>query len=169
MHCLTYSGAKFLQESLNYTPDKIYYPKGRNSFFSRDYFHRIATIDFTIRLQKWLANHDHRLTLFHSYFNKSPTHNYRKAMTAVYDGKKWLEPDAIALLLINNKKYLIIFEQHNGKDTQRAINQMVNHAYALASGVYSDTFKVNKPAIIYYVFEFESCMSAAMREFSNHA
>jgi len=93
VHCLTYSGAKFLQQILGYTEDKIHYPKGRSSFFSRDYFHRIATIDFNIRLQKWLANNSYGLSLFHLYFNKSPKHNYRKAMTAVFDGNKWLESD----------------------------------------------------------------------------
>lgn len=168
VHCLTYSGAKFLQQSLGYTEKNTHYPKGRNSFFSRDYFHRIATINFNIRLQKWLANHNHWLTLFHLYFNKSPVHNYRKAMTAVFNGNQWLEPDWIALLWVNNEKHLIIFEQHNGKDTQRAIRQMINHAYALASGVYSDAYEVSKPASIYYVFELESCMKAAIREFWNH-
>jgi len=64
---------------------------------------------------------------------------------------------------------LVVFEQHNGRDTQRAINQMVNHAYALASGVYSDAYGVNKPARMYYVFEFESCMQAALRDFYGHA
>lgn len=73
------------------------------------------------------------------------------------------------MLWVNNEKHLVIFEQHNGKDTQRAISQMVNHAYALASGVYSDAYEVSKPARIYYVFEFESCMNAAIREFLNHA
>jgi hypothetical protein len=73
------------------------------------------------------------------------------------------------VLQINNEKHLVIFEQHNGKDTQRAISQMVNHAYALASGVYSDAYGISRPARIYYVFEFESYMNAAIREFSNHA
>ena len=70
---------------------------------------------------------------------------------------------------MNDEKHLIIFEQHNGKDTQRAIKQMVNHAYALASGAYSDTYGVNQPARIYYIFELESCMKAAIRDFSCHA
>ena len=72
------------------------------------------------------------------------------------------------MFLAFNKWHLFVFELHNGKDTQRAIRQMVNHSFCLASGVFSDSYDIKKAAKIYYVFEEEGCKKAVMREFVNH-
>jgi len=55
VHCLSQSGVRFLIKTLGYLEKNIQYPKNRNSFFQRDYYHRMATIDFNIGFQKWLG------------------------------------------------------------------------------------------------------------------
>ena len=169
VHFLTLPGVRFLTKELGYPESKILYPKNRNSFFQRDYFHRIASVNFNIKFQQWLANNGYGLHFFNLYFNKSKEYNYRRSITAVAIWKQWIEPDWIGLFLAFNKRHLFIFELHNWKDTQRAIRQMVNHSFGLASGTFSDFYKIKKAAKIYYVFENESCKKAVMREFLNHS
>lgn len=84
---------KFLVNELGYQIQKIQFPKNRNSFFQRDYFHRVSTITFNITFQKWLAGNNYEFLFFHSYFNKSKASNYRKAITALPIEKQRIEPD----------------------------------------------------------------------------
>ena len=65
VHFLTLSGVRCLTKELGYPEGNILYPKNRNSFFQRDYFHRIASINFNIKFQQWLASNDHGLKFFH--------------------------------------------------------------------------------------------------------
>lgn len=169
VHFLTLSGVRFLTKELGYSEGSIFYPKNRNSFFQRDYFHRIASINFNIKFQQWLANNGHGLNFFNLYFNKSKAYNYRRSITAVAIWKQRIEPDWIGLFLAFNNRHLFIFELHNWKDTKRAIRQIVNHSFCLASGTFSDVYNIKKSAKIYYVFENESCKRSVMREFVNHS
>lgn len=103
-------------------------PIQRNSFFQRDYFHRIATITFNILFQRWLINHSHQLYFFKSYFNRKKQESAQRETTIKLKDYK-AEPDGIGLYFTNTVPHLFLFEQHNGKDAQRAINQMINHCY----------------------------------------
>ena len=169
VHFLSQSGVRFLIQELGYSEDWIQYPKNRNSFFQRDYYHRIATIDFNISFQKWLASNNYLFTLFYPYFNRSKGSNYKRSMTSVSEWNKWVEPDWVGIYTAHNKSHIFLFEQHNGKDKQRAIRQMINHCYFLAKGTYSDHHHLKTATKIYYVFEFDSCKLAVMEEFNNHS
>lgn len=166
VHYLTSSGVKVLTEKLIMPKHLINAPIQRNSFFQRDYFHRIATITFNILFQRWLINHSHQLYFFKSYFNREKQENNQRVTTIKLKDYK-AEPDGIGLYFTNTEPHLFLFEQHNGKDAQRAINQMINHCYWLANGAASEQFKLNKPVKIYYVFEHESCLKATLNYFTN--
>ena len=167
IHFLTSAGIKVLVEQLSIPLHKIYAPTNRNSFFQRDYFHRISTITFNILFQRWLINQGHQLYFFKSYFNRPKHENGHKAETTITNWEYKSEPDAIGLYFANTQPHLFLFEQHNGVDAKRAINQITHHCYGLANGAASEQFKLNKPLKIYYVFEYESCLKATLNHFEN--
>jgi len=168
IHYLGTAWIKLLTEQLQYSPTRIQAPKNRNSFFQRDYYHRVATITFNIRFQKWLANNDYQLIFFKSYFNRSKASHYQKAETAIQLWDKWLVPDSIWMFHANYKTHLFVFEQHNGKDKQRAIKQMINHSYCLVHWAISEQFKLKQVTHIFYVFEFNTCMLATISAFQSN-
>lgn len=117
--------------------------------------------------QRWLINQGHQLYFFKSYFNRPKHENGHKAETTITSWEYKSEPDGIGLYFANTQPHLFLFEQHNGVDAKRAINQIIHHCYGLANGAASEQFKLNKPVKIYYVFEHESCLKAALNHFKN--
>ena len=56
---------------------------------------------------------------------------------------------------INDKKYFIVFEQHNGKDTQRLYNQLLNHILALSEKALYPKYDFKKSHKVIIVCEEE--------------
>ncbi|MBF0264127.1 MAG: hypothetical protein HQL46_02565 [Gammaproteobacteria bacterium] len=78
-------------------PNTIQIPKHNSIFFQRDYFHRIATIDFNIAFQKWLAEKNYPLQSLFIYFNKQSFGEKMIAQTQIIIQGKPVEPDLIAI------------------------------------------------------------------------
>ena len=68
VYYLTERGARYLAEAWRVEPAEINYPRGVK-LFSRDYFHRGATIDFHIELRRFAAQYGLTVEVFHSYFD----------------------------------------------------------------------------------------------------
>ncbi len=78
-------------------PGNIQLPKASSSFFQRDYFHRLATIDFSIMFQQWLAANNYKLKSLFLYFNKQYLGEKIIADTKVIIQGKTIEPDLVGI------------------------------------------------------------------------
>jgi len=166
MHFLTSYGKDIVQEDLGYSPESIKFVKNSASLYRRDYFHRRDTVTFNMYFQQWLANNGYQLEFFNYYFDRtgSNRNNTGETLNSLQVKDFKIVPDGIGLFNTPERPYLFLFEQHNGKDKMRAVNQIAGHCMAISQGSASDKYEVDKAARVYYVYEEESCKRAVMKE-----
>jgi len=165
IHHLTESGKRLLVEELGYKEKLVLCPARSSTFFQRDYYHRIATIDFNIRFQQWVWMHGYQIGFFHCYFTKLKRGESFRSITALPLANSWIEPDGVGLYIDNGIRKLFLFEMHNGNDANRAIKQIEKHYQAMVMGLYSIKYQVSRVARIVYVFEKQTCMEKVMGQF----
>ena len=149
LYYLTKSGEKSLLEDLDYPQGKIKKVKSK-PISTKDYFHRKSTINFHIALNQWLQSNNGEIRFLNYYFDKLGTirsKNYRSIIELnrfyLEDGKSFI-PDISTKFRVNNERYIFLFEQHNGKDTKRLVEQLHIHLLAISQDVVSKKFNFNK-------------------------
>lgn len=169
IHFLTPKGADFLVENLDIEREKIKYPKEKKVMFQRDYFHRVATVDFNIGLHKFCRKNQFEKVFFDYYFDMtgSQRNGDGKAKNALPVGDFQIIPDGIGKIFNEEVENLFLFEQHNGKDTKRAIKQIFNHMQAISELSANEKYNHKKSVRVFYVFESESCKKSVVRELYN--
>lgn len=167
---LTEHGKKFLIEELGYTDDQIKLPSRGSTNFEHDYIHRKYTIDFHIALNQHLNDHNGEIDFLHYYFDKAGNNRVKNSSQHIKglnrltlkDGKSFI-PDIITRFRLEDEEYLFVFEQHNGKNTKKLINQIQNHTYALIEKTASFKYKFPKRARVVIVFEHESIKNVTIK------
>ncbi len=160
---LTKHGKKFLIEELDYPDAKIKVPSGLNHFRFKDYYHRRSTIDFHIYLTMWLESKNGTIDFFNYYFDKAGNNrsdDRSKYVTAlnkvILDQNTAFIPDVNTMFSVDHKKYLYLFEQHNGKDSKRLFEQLYVHINAIANGAVAKKYDVKKSHRVAIVCEHDS-------------
>ena len=156
LYYLTNFGEKVLLEDLDYPQGKIKKVKSK-PIPTKDYFHRKSTINFHIALNQWLQANNGEIIFLNYYFDKLGTirsKNYRSIIELnrfyLEDGKSFI-PDISTKFRVNNESYIFLFEQHNGKDTKRLVEQLKVHLLAISQDVVSKRFnfyKSNRVAVV---------------------
>jgi len=142
LYCLTPRGARLLAEYWQCDPKEIRNPKGVK-IFSRDYHHRVATIDFEIELKQFAEIHELNVSLFNTYFDVTGANNHpdpdvrRLSKNRIPIGDIYFIPDAIIKIDGANKSWVFTLEVHNGFDTKRLQRQLEKHLLALNQGTVS--------------------------------
>ena len=167
---LTKYGSKFLVEELEYSENQIKVPKGLTPIYLKDYFHRKLTIDFHIHFNQWVESNNGKINFLNYYFDKTGNNrgtdstNYVTALNRVHlDEKNSFIPDINTMFSINDKKYLYLFEQHNGKDAKRLFEQLYIHILAISKGVLSKKYDIKKPHIVVVICEHESVKKSVIQ------
>lgn len=113
---------------------------------------------------------DYDLDFFSYYFEKQGSNRNNQNTTSqsvntlpVWAGK--IIPDGIASFQTGERRVVFLFEQHNGKDTKRALKQLYGHAQALVEGSASQKYDYQAWVKVFFVFEHESCMKAVIDRF----
>ncbi len=145
-------------------PNQIKIPSKGSSFFQSDYHHRIATIQFNIQFQQWVAKKGYRLLLVNTYFNRKYIDGGYLSETRVIHHGKRTEPDAIGVYGDDHRFYTFLFEQHNGMDAKRAIEQINNHCNLLGNSGYTYQIGKRSPVRVAYVFQHSCCMQSVMKK-----
>lgn len=171
IHYLTPSGADFLADNLGYERDRIKLTKERTPMFQRDYFHRVSTIDFNIGLRQFCIENNFEKVFFNYYFDQvgSQRHGTGKAKNAIPVGDFQIIPDGVGKITDGENETLFLFEQHNGKDSKRAIKQIYSHIKAIEEGAASLKYDYLKGVRVFYVFESEGCASSVINELNKDA
>lgn len=156
IYYLTKFGEKVLLEDLDYPQEKIKKVKSK-PISTKDYFHRKSTIDFHIGLNQWLQNNNAEIKFLNYYFDKLGTIKNKDNKSIIEinrfyleDGKSFI-PDITVKFKANNENFIFLFEQHNGKDTKRLIEQLQIHLLAISQEIVSKKFnfyKLNRVAIV---------------------
>lgn len=167
---LTKYGKEFLINEFYYEDEIIKSPKGLSSFSFKDYHHRKATIDFHIYLNQWLEASNGKADFLHYYFDKVGNNRsenkqqYITSLNRIFINKvQSFIPDINAKLIINEKEYLILFEQHNGKDAKRLFEQLYIHFLALKEGVVSKKYNMKIRHRIIVVCEEENVKESVIK------
>lgn len=168
---LTKLGKKFLMDEMGYLDVQIKAPRGFNSNNLKDYYHRKFTIDFHIYLRIWLQSNNGEINFLNYYFDKAGNNrgadstNYVTALNRVHiDEKNSFIPDINFMFSINNKSYLYLFEQHNGKDAKRLFKQLYIHILAISEGVVSEKYNIKKAHRVIVVCEYESVKKSVIQK-----
>ena len=161
IYYLTKFGEKVLLEDLDYPQEKIKKVKSK-PISTKDYFHRRATIDLHIGLNQWLQNNNGEIKFLNYYFDKVGTIKNKDNKSVIEINRFYLEngksfiPDISTKFRVNNENYIFLFEQHNGKDSKRLIDQLHIHLLAISQDVVSKKFKFNKSNRVAIVCEEKS-------------
>lgn len=166
IHFLSTKGADFLAENLELEREKIKVPKENKLMFQRDYFHRVSSVDFNIGLSKYCKLKGFNKVFFDYYFdmNGSQRNGDGKAKNALPVGELQIIPDGVGKVSTQKGDSVFLFEQHNGKDTKRAVQQIFNHMQAIAEQSANTKYNHQKSVRVFYVFESEACKKAVVRE-----
>jgi hypothetical protein len=168
IYYLTKFGEKVLLEDLDYPREKIKKVKSK-PISTKDYFHRRATIDLHIGLNQWLQNNNGEIKFLNYYFDKVGTIKNKDNKSVIEINRFYLEngksfiPDISTKFRVNNESYIFLFEQHNGKDSKRLIDQLHIHLLAISQDVVSKKFKFNKSNRVAIVCEEKSVKDAVIQ------
>lgn len=168
IYYLTKFGEKVLLEDLDYPQEKIKKVKSK-PISTKDYFHRRATIDLHIGLNQWLQNNNGEIKFLNYYFDKVGTIKNKDNKSVIEINRFYLEngksfiPDISTKFRVNNESYIFLFEQHNGKDSKRLIDQLHIHLLAISQDVVSKKFKFNKSNRVAIVCEEKSVKDAVIQ------
>ena len=164
---MTKNGVEFVIDNLNLELDKIKFPIGTYEFFSRDYFHRIACIDFQIEFRRWTIQRELDIFFYDNYYDKTGS-NRKKGSKSIdktridLKNEDYYIPDSAFQFGNEKKKLLYLFEHSNGKNTKKIFKQIYQHAVAIAEKAPVKKYKVEKDCRVVMVFEHESIKSAVM-------
>jgi hypothetical protein len=142
LYYLTKHGKNILLDEFEYSESNIKAPSGLSHIKLKDYHHRKLTIDFYIYLNQWLESNNGYIDFLNYYFDKIGTNRSDdksrrvKALNRIdIDESQSFIPDINAIFYRNNNKYIILFEQHNGKDSKRLFEQLQTHIIAISECV----------------------------------
>ena len=170
IYYLSSKWVKFLQDELNYDEDKsIRYPIWTSSMFFRDYFHRLFTIEFHIKLFIYLIQNNWTIKTFDTYFDKIGSNridaNLKAKTKLIFKDGSYFIPDAICLFEKWNKPYIITFEIYRGKDTKRVLKQFIKHLNALSEGLPSKVFNKKIGSKVVALFDTKEAMTSVIKRF----
>lgn len=169
IYYLTSYGKKFLIEELFYTEDDIKIPSNPNSISKRLYDHRKYTVDFHIKLDNWLKVNEGEIKFLTYDFEKvgnNRSGNKKetvKSINYIPIKTSYIIPDTIAQFEINNRDFLVIFEQHNGDNSKRLYNQLLPHLEALANGSIRKKYQFDKSHRVIVVCEYVSVKKSVIK------
>ena len=172
IYYLKTKGVKFLRDELNYDDNQtIKYPIWTSNMFFRDYFHRLATIQFHIRLFIYLVQNNWTITIFDTYFDKIWSNridvNLKAKTKLIFKDGSYFIPDAICLYEKGNKPQIITFEIYRGKDTKRVLKQFIKHLNALSEGLPSKVFNKKIGSKVVALFDTKEAMASVIKRFKS--
>jgi len=162
---------RFLQEQLKYNDDTVIkYPIWTSSMFFRDYYHRLYTIQFHIKLFIYLVQNNWTIKTFDTYFDKIGSNridaNLKAKTKLIFKDGSYFIPDAICLYEKANKPYIFTFEMYRGKDTKRVLKQFIKHLKALHEWLPSKVFNKKIGSKVLCLFNTREAMINVIKRFT---
>lgn len=140
--------------------------------YTQDYFHRKATVDFTIGFYQWCQRHqDISDSLFQYYFqflkgrnNHSVNKVYFRPTQKLPTGHpRSVVPDVIMSFSKGSRRVLCIGEIHLTNDPKAIVNQLDRHMTALDQGIYHEAFPGHNEIHILSVYNSVKTFKAVIK------
>jgi hypothetical protein len=172
IHYLTKHGARLLAEALRIDPSEIHYPKGVK-VFSRDYFHRVDTIDLHILARSFCEAHEGvELDFFQTYFEHTGANHWgdpakpkREALNKIIiDEKTALIPDCVFRISDpNGKPFLFVGEIYRGHSTKRLQQQLHKYLLSIQTGAINNAYNYLSGFPVLIVCETEKALISLIK------
>lgn len=162
-------GKELLMEC-GYDEHKIKFAKNK-VFVANDYFHRVANLSFFVIFDLYLKSKGGHIIFLDYYFSKANNvkGRYTQAKNRIeLEDNKYIIPDIVTKFSIDQKDYLSLVEIHNGKDSNKAFSQILQHVYAIDLGRPKEKYKHSKNNRVIWIFEYESCMLSVMKKMNDN-
>ena len=175
---LTKYGAETLAEALQLDTAEINYPKGVK-LFTRDYFHRIETIDLHILARTFCEAHEAegvQFDFFQAYFEHKGANHWgnpkkpkREALNKInIDEDRAIIPDCIFQITDpKGKPWLFVGEIYRGHTTKRVHEQLGRYLTALEKGSINKLYNYSYKTPVLIVCESKNSMLALMKRLKN--
>jgi hypothetical protein len=149
---------------------EINYPRGVR-IFSRDYFHRVNTVDFQIDAWNFAKKNHLEIDFFHAYFDtvganrtNDPRRSKRRTLTRVPLGNSYFFPDVIfGITDEDGKPWIFTTEIYRGFETGRVGRQLEKHLHLLLEQSISKVYGYPRAVRVLVVCENDNAMAAAMK------
>lgn len=164
VHYLTNHGFRLLKQSYG-EQMLIRYPKGTNQLFHKDYFHRLATVNFHIAISSWAKEQHFELKRFVTYFDKlssGKNKGFRAESAIEIHAEQYLIADAVFLLQTKRRTELYCVEVYMDDDTSRIHSSLFGHLQALRNGQPSRQFGLDYGSRVLCIFDKPTYMKQAM-------
>ncbi len=168
IYCLSTHGAKVVRD-LGVAENEINYPK-RVTAFKNEYNHRIFCVDFHIALNSFAGEIGANVDLFETYYSDGKKRGKKGVPRTSFelDGSP-IVPDAIFSFTTNDGiRRLCCFEQHNGEDAKRLINQLENYSPFLFSKTIEQAYDYPHSSRVLIVFESQKCLEKVQAAFAKN-
>ena len=166
VHHLTAYGQKVLQE-LSPQELKTYDSSGVQAY--KDYFHRLNTIDIHIAFHQFCERNEYEIVIWENYFDrlKNGKQGGIAATKLELPSGGYLMADALSCVDKNGKPVLFAIEMYNGKDVTRTVQQLKQHAEALADCSVGKAYGLEQAHWVICVFEEPTLMSTTLEAMEN--
>lgn len=172
---LTKHGAAVVAEQEQADLSGVHYPKNQ-THYGKDYFHRLATIDFHILLHRFCQRHQAEIDFFLPYYHfsganhtKEESKPQRQSLNRIDigEGKHFVPDSVFSLTDPENKQWIFSIEIHRGHDTKRAIATLTKHAQAIEQGSINAQYQYNQAIPVLMVCETKAAKRAIQRRLSS--
>lgn len=100
------------------------------------------------------------------YFSKSKENRAKNRIDL--DNYKYIIPDIVTKFNVDKREYLYLIEVHNGKDTNKAFMQCLQHIKAIDLETPKMKYNHSKNNRVVFIFEFKSCMLALTKKMNEN-
>lgn len=140
---------------------KIKIPLGK-TFVSTDYYHRVSNIATFIYMDQYIKSQNGHIVFLDYYFSKSKD---KKAKNRIeLENGQYIIPDIVTKFSIAQKEYLYLIEVHNGKDSNKAFTQCLQHIKAIDLASPKEKYNHPKNNRVVFIFEYESCLESVLNK-----
>ena len=166
IYYLTDRGARELRESRLGEPlSRIRYPKSSKVYFAKDYYHRVACIDFHIALRQWADSADMPIEFYDYDFDRvkysgNTSRTFAKNYIKLNRGS--FIADAAFRFLHDGKTRLCLLEFHNKANPKAVATQLDQHIDAFKQGVVREKYKQPKNHFVLSVHKEQSILDTTI-------
>ena len=163
VYCLSKRGA--MEMANHWEVETVPYPTDGVQY-SKDFDHRLGTVDFLIELHDWANRCGATVDFQHVYFNGTGAQRSKLKYVASTRHQLpggFIESDVdFQLTLPSGKSVLCVFEYHRGNYVKRIVEQLERHMTALHEGVVSERYEFGESNLVLSVYEHEVTMKTVV-------
>lgn len=167
---LTQHGVEILKEAHQGALSDFYYPKGKVQF-TRDYHHRVETIDCAIAFDLWAQETEQEIDLLEFYFQHDGSQRGKSPKSISKVEVQLPEQTLVAdiVLRINmqdGESRLFVLELNRQPKAERLVEEIKQHVKAIDQGLYDKKYSHPFSHRVLSVFKHPKTMQSVIEELS---